>query len=216
MKALSVFFPYVLPYVMGCPKATVRRALVDAAIEFCETTQLVQQTLDVADTEQGNVECALFPPRYQAVAMPLKVWFKGNLLSPAADAHVQAVQTYNAEPVGVEITTGDPREYFALGANKLGLYPVPESTEAGTITVRAALKPTRSATQLEDVLFEDWAEVIAAGALMRLHQTAGQPWSDAVQAVARERAFRVGMNRARIEASRGRTRGELRVTPRAF
>lgn len=216
MKLVTSFLPYVMPYVMGCPKPVARRAIVDAAIEFCEKSMLVQQTLDPFSVEQGQPTYDLYVDTHQLVFMPVQVWFKSALLKPQPSAQIANAQAYRQDIPEQTLATGDPREYFSVEPNVIGLYPVPAADLANALTVRAAVRPKRGATQLADVLYDNWVETVADGALMRLHGTPGQAYSDEGQRAKRRGEFYAGLNRATIEASRGRVPGELRVTPNPF
>lgn len=214
MKALSLFLPRILPHVVGCPEVTAQEALIDTAIEFCERTLVVQKTLNQLDTEKAWNEYTLPTPNDQVVVIPVAVWFKAKLLEPVAAQAIQNVQAYTDNISGSTVTQGTPTSYFWTAPNTLGLYPVPDTDEVETLTVRAALKPKRSATQLEDVLFDDWLDPLVSGTLARLHAMKDQPWASSDRALLRSREFRNGLQRARIESSQGRVRANLSVNLR--
>lgn len=216
MKSLSSFMSRILPHVAGCPDTVAQEALLDTAIEFCEKTLVVRQTLDPLDTVAGALEYPLDAPSQQTVILPISVWFKTRLLQPAAADNIRNVQAYSTEVVDFTEVQGEPVQYFWTSNETIGLYPLPEETESSTLVVRAALKPTREATQLENVLFDDWLDVLVAGTLARLHFMKDQPWGSADRALIRSREFRAGVQRARMEGSIGRVRTSLSVRPRAF
>jgi hypothetical protein len=214
MKALDLFLPFVLPYAMGCPEVSAQRALVDSAIEFCEKSLLVRATLTPVSLVAGTYTYTPAVPTHEAMVMPVGVWFKGAELAPVAADAIRNPQAFASSIPDVTAETGDPREFFALTAGQLGLYPIPDTTESGVLLVRAALRPTRAATELEDVLFNDWVEAIAAGAMSRLMRSHGQPFTDPVEGARRAMEFYQAINRARIEGSRGRVRADLAVRMR--
>jgi hypothetical protein len=218
MKSLNLFLPYVLPYAAGCPKPTAKQAIVDAAIEFCEKTLVIQETLDALDTIEDQTEYELRVGRHLAVCMVMRAWFKGQELQPIAQVDLRNVQAYRDDVPDVDVTTGPPSQYFHTRTNHIGLYPIPDSdnAEADALTVRVATRPTRDATQLADELYENWVEAIASGALYRLHLTPDQTYSSGDRAAQRLTEFRQRMNRARIEAPRARVKGLLSVRMRAF
>jgi hypothetical protein len=216
MKSLSPFMSRILPHVSGCPDVLAQEALLDTAIEFCEKTLVVQQTLDPLPTVSGEVEYTLEAPAHQAVVMPVAAWFNTTMLKPVAANEVRNVQAYTNFVSGFELAEGDPTHYFWVAPGSVGMYPIPDATTDGTITVRAALKPTRTATQLEDVLFDDWIDPLVSGTLARLHASKDQIWSSADRSLLRSREFRAGVQRARIEQSMGRIRTTLRVQLRGF
>lgn len=216
MKSLSLFMSRILPHVIGCPDVVAQEALLDTAIEFCEKTLVVRQTLDPLDTEAGALEYELSGPLNEVVILPLQVWHKGTLLQPVAADLVENVQAFSSDALGTDTMKGTPTQYVWLSPSTLGLFPIPDTSELAAINVRAALKPTRTATQLEDVLYTDWMDVLVAGTLARLHATKDQPWSSADRSLMRAREFRTGVQRARMEGSVGRVRASLSVRPRRF
>lgn len=216
MKAVTSFLPYVLPFAMGCPKPVARRALVDAAIEFCEKSELVQKTLEPISVAANQPEYDMYAGSYQQVFMPRQVWFKTAPLIPRASRALANIQAFRQDAPEQQLQTDDPVEYFESTAGRLGLYPAPKAALANALTVRAVLRPKRGTTQLEDMLFDNWVEVIAAGALVRILGTVGQAYSDQGEAARRQAEFLAGIARAKRESNRGRVPGELRVQMTPF
>lgn len=217
MKTLDQFLTRVMPHVIGCPDVTAQQALLDTAIEFCEKTLILRQTLDPFDTEANTLEYELLSiSNQELVTYPVQVWFKGTLLQPASADMIAAVQAYRTDTPGINLVTGDPTQYFWTAQRTLGLYPVPSTSETGVLTARVAVRPTRSATSLNDILYEDWVEALAAGTLARLHMTKDQPWASADRALIQHRYFKECIQRARAEAMGGRVRGSTSVRMRSF
>lgn len=217
MKTLDTFMSRILPNVMTCPEITAQEALLDAAIEFCEKTLILRQTLDPLDTEVGTLEYELFSLSTQeSVVYPLQVWFKGQLLEPIAADRIASVQAFRTDVSGYTNIQAPPSQYFWVEPNTLGVYPIPDTSENNVLTVRAAVRPTRSATALNDVLYDNWIDAMAAGTLARLHQMKDQPWASSDRALIQRRYFHECIQRARSEASVGRVRGSLSVKPRTF
>jgi hypothetical protein len=78
--------------------------------------------------------------------------------------------------------------------------------------MRIALKPTRISTTIEDVVYEDYAEIIGHGAKYRLMSAPSKPFTSPDGAAASKIFFDEGVNAARQRASRGYVRSDLRVT----
>jgi hypothetical protein len=216
MKSLDSFLSRILPHTPACPDITAKEALLDTAIAFCEKTLLVQQTLSPIDTVDGTLEYELMAPKQQAVVLPIGVWFKTRYLEAVPAHAIRDVQAFTTQISGTAATEGSPTQYFWTAPNLIGLYPIPDTSEAATLTVRAALKPIRTATQLEDVLYEDWIDTLTHGTLSRLHMMKDQPWASADRALLHAREYRNGLQRARIEQSMGRVRTSVSVRMRSF
>ena len=67
---------------------------------------------------------------------------------------------------------------------------------------------------IDDVVYEDYADVIAAGAVSRLMVSASKPYTNLQLAQARRQEFLAGLNVARQRASRGHARSNLTVRMR--
>lgn len=212
MQTLDAFMSRLLPLVPGCPDTLVRQALVDTAIEFCESTLIVQgnSAPQTATVDVGSY--TLTVPAQQAVTSVLNVWYGTKQLRPAAALQIDAILAYVS---GVGTTTaekGTPDVFYELSPGVIGIYPVPNVTTASYLSARMALRPTRTATSLEDVLLNDWVDGIVSGAEARLRDIPNQPFSgDSTLARAK---FNVARQLASNLRVRGRVSGSVSVRPR--
>jgi hypothetical protein len=216
MKTLDTFLPYVLPYARHCDQSVAEHAILNAAIDFCEQSGILQATLTPISTLQGERQYALTLPATTELVGIKRAWFKGSELIPVATEAVGTPDAWRATVPGVDPQRADPQAFYQIARSAIGLYPRPLTSEADVLTVRAAIKPTREATELDDELFNDWVETVAAGALERLHSTPGVAYTDAAKAADRRLQFVIGVSKAKHIATFGRTRGELSVTMRPF
>ena len=212
MLNLDVFLPRLLPSAPGCPDPMARQALLDSAIEFCEETNLVRVTTDPQYTTGAAVYEVDVPPS-QKVALTQRAWYGKRELMPAMSSMVSNVDAYT-------LVTADPHQvphsFLESAPGEITLFPAPGALATELLTFRAVTKPSRTATQVADVLFEDWAEAIVAGALKRLHSIPDTAFFSDSHAARRAAEFQLGINRARAEAQRGRVRGSITTAPRSF
>jgi hypothetical protein len=214
MLNLDVFLTRLLPSVNGCPEPLARRALIDSAIEFCEETGVVRVTTDSVATQSGTSVYTVDIPTGQLVVNVQRAWYGSRELTAAPDSQVANVQAYISEAatdIGQE-----PIYFIEFMPGEVTLFPTPGASANGELVFRASTKPARSATSVENVLYEDWVEPIVSGALARLHATPDTPFFSASAAGYQASLFRLGINRARSEALRGRVRTSISVAPRAF
>lgn len=216
MKALDVFMSRLMPWVSGCPDPLARQALVDSAIEFCEETGVTLSISDPQDVYAGTGTYTLYVPTGQGVVVTKKVWFGTAQLVPATTTEVDSVLAYVASTAGATPNTGTPSSFFEISPGVIGLYPIPDTDTPQSLTAQFASKPSRSATSVEDILFEDWVEAVIAGARKRLHSMPAQFYSDDGKAAEQERVFRYYVNRAKGVATRGRVQGSMTVKHREF
>lgn len=214
MLILDVFLSRLMPSVPGCPEPLARQALLDSTIEFCEETGVVKVTTDPIGLQAGNAVYSVDVPMQQQVVTVQRAWYGTRELIAAPSAMVSEVEAYtgNAAP-----STGqEPTHYLEFAPGEVSLFPTPGEGATAMLVFRATTKPTRSASSVENVLFEDWAEVIVAGALRRLHGTPDTPFSSDQLSMRQAGLFQLGVSKARQEALRGRVRGSMLIAHRAF
>lgn len=208
MVPVSAFLSRLLPNVIGCPEPTALQALVDAAIEFCESTLAVRSTLDPADLVSGNSTYELDLPSQTLLSQVVTVRVNDRVLQALPSSQVYGV-----------LSSGGPTAYYAEDVEEtlvLRLAPIPDKDEAGALVVRVATRPTRSATQFHSALFNEWAEVLVDGALSRLYDIPDQAFTDYAKALVLQQRFRHKANMARIQALHGRAVSSMSVTLRGF
>lgn len=218
MQSLDVFMSRLLPLVPGCPYPTAEQALLDSAIEFCEETQAVQVVTDPVALYPDQQTYTITLPLNTEIARVIKIWSGTRLLTQVEPVLVDTPLVYN-NPTGTEYAaTGNPRIASVVEDGTVTLYPTPNiaAASAEMLTVRVAIKPTRSATQVSDSLYTTWAEAIVAGAAFRLAGIPGTAFGDSALTTESHSRFRYFINRARIEANRGRLVGPAAVRMKPF
>lgn len=211
MAAITSFYPYVVPHVPGCPSLTVDVAIRSAIIEFCERSLLLQRDHDPLSVTSNIADYDFEPPiANHLVVKIMRAWFKGNQLVPIAPDEINNPTIYNVRATASPLK-GDPRNIFQKDERTFTLYPIPSETVKLSLTMRVALKPSRTAATVEDVLFEDHAETIGAGALSKLMMQAGKPYANPQVSAIHLKVFESGINAAKQAASRGHVRSALRV-----
>lgn len=216
MKPYDDFLPWVLPDVGGCPEITAISAIRDTAIQFCEFTLIHQADHASVSVIENSSEYELESPVQQTrVFKIMRAWYKGNLLTPAAPDMIMDPAVYNSSIGGYSPHKSTPRYFTQKDPLTFSLMPIPDQTLADAITMRVALVPLRNSTSCEDFLFENWVEAIADGAVARLQSMIGRPFANAVAAPVHQNRFLSEINRARLQANRGLTRGNLMVQMRS-
>ena len=183
------------------------QAIVDAAIQFCESTMVIRQHLDpivlVADQRTYDLDA----PSQQEVARVMRAAVDGMEISLTPLAY---------ETMGTP-SRGRP---FALAVTRLDSYPeiqlAPIPDAEYTLVVDAALRPKRTATSVADDLWNLWLDAIVAGAVSAVQRIPSQPFSDPTGAAQRHAEFRSHISRARVDASMGKVQSALRVKARPF
>ena len=207
MKPVSDFLVRVQPYVLGCPEPTIMQAVVDAAIVFCEDTQVLRKRLDPIRTSVGVVEYDIDAPPHYQVARLLRLYAEGREVELVTREEAPVLDDWQSRP-RVAYTS---REGAALVLN---LYPAPDAQYV--LTMEVALRPVRGATVLDALLLEDYAEAIVAGAVSRLCAVPNQAFSSPALASDAGSAFAGLASKARRDGISGKVRAPMRVKPRPF
>lgn len=183
------------------------QAIVDAAIQFCESTMVIRQHLDPIVLAAGQRTYDLDAPSQQEVARVMRAAVDGMEISLTPLAY---------ETMGTP-SRGRP---FALAVTRLDSYPeiqlAPIPDAEYTLVVDAALRPKRTATSVADDLWNLWLDAIVAGAVSAVQRIPSQPFSDPTGAAQRHAEFRSHISRARVDASMGKVQSALRVKARPF
>lgn len=209
----SAFLDYVMPHVPGCLPEMALQEIKNTIIDFCEKSMILQVDHDPVTAIMNVVDYDLEPPQDRLVVRIMKAWYKGQLLDPYSPDQVETPSVYNQNS-GYLVNRGDPRFYLQKDPRSFSLYPIPAETVASSITMRIALKPTRSTQMIDDLIFEDYAEIIGHGAIARLAASPGKPYYNPQMAAARNGAYQAGLNVARDRAQRGFVRASKHVRMR--
>lgn len=211
MAAYENFFPNILPEVPGVAEMVAENAVRNAVIEFCEKSLILQRDHDPITVVQNIVDYDLEPPTGYIVVKVMKAWLENAELTPLAPDFVREAAVYNRLFSSYQANSDTPRAFLQKDERTVSLWGVPDKNYKSGLTMRVALKPTRAATTVEDVILEDYAETIASGALYRLMMSAGKPYTNAELAAVHKGLFQQGINVARQRATHGQVRSTLSV-----
>lgn len=213
MASYEAFLSRVLIEVPGCADISAIQAIKDACIEFCEKSLVVTRDHDPITISAGVVDYDLEPPSGYLVIKVMKAWVENNEIHPLAPDVVRDASVYNRLFSSYQSSPSTPTRYLQKEERSISVWPLPDKQYPNGLTLRVALKPTRASTSVEDVVFEDYAETIASGALSRLLVSVGKAYTNVPAAAVHKGLFMQGINAARQRATHGHTRANLRVRP---
>jgi len=204
MRSLDDFIPYVTEDLAGVPHPAMQRALISACIDFCNKTLLLQQTLDNVTSITGTGDYEIEAPKGYKIAQVMVAWYDGVPLEPVnADELDDLNQDWTTE-------TGTPKHLVMLVDDVVTLYPAPDQ-RGKVLKIRAALTPSRDAAEVDDVLYEDYVEDIAAGAKAKLCMSPNKIYTNPQLAAMFASKFKAGINNATLLRQAGKTRAEQQV-----
>ena len=196
-----------MPHLPGCSVPLVNQFIVDAAIQFCEATGAIRQTMDPITLAPGMGFYDFDAPSQQQVVRITRAFIDGNEIRLVPLNEAPAPRDSTGEPVFLHTIRTDFNPEFVL---------TPAPDKAYSLVLEVASRPTRTATALNDDLLDLWLEAIAAGAISAGQRIPAQPFTDPVGAGQRHAEFRSHISRARINASMGQAQGTQRVRARPF
>jgi hypothetical protein len=207
MKALSEFYSRITPYLPGISDPLVNQVLLDSAIDFCDASLVLRENLDPFTTTVGQIQYDLDPPSTQH-----------------AISRVMGVASNNVALSGVEYETlrndlsqskSAPKGFYTdRTGSVLTLMLTPPPDKVYSIVVNVTLKPARTATLLEDDLYNIWVDPIVSGAIARAMQIPDQPFTNFVQAQYLLNSAARQTISGRIDGNYGAVRGSARVRSR--
>lgn len=206
MAAWTLFYPDVQVEVRLAPLPLIDKHLRDAAIELCDRSKVWVQTLDLIDAVAEQ----------QAYALPLatgtelveirRAWFNDEPINPRSKTYLdRKYDDWTAE-------IGTPIDYTQDDKTEILLVPAPQDAATDAIKVRVAIKPTYTASSLDDDLFAEYRKVIACGAIASLMAMKDVAWSDPARSEFHAGKFEAGISKATTAASDGHVRARPRFS----
>lgn len=192
--------PYMQPACMGIPVDMLIHNIRLAAIEFSERTgvytqqYLVDLQKDVTEYPIDVIDC------YRFIALK-KVCYNGQInYSSAFSPHCCSM-------------AGNKFWYENESLN-ISFAPSYDDDEALRIEIVVAL--TQDSCFMPESMYQDWAEWIAAGAIQRVLEIPGQPFTDYDAARLYAMKFAKGKRDCKYRVERSRIRGPMKMIARRF
>lgn len=205
---MTDWLPYVQAEVHGCPRAMVFDAIRQALIQFCGQTMIWRYECPAINTIIGVNSYPLEIPSY-AQCVSVRSLNYDNRRPPLKEKTIE--QLYRDDPTWT--TTGGAARYYAFKSpNVVVLGRVPD--ELVQIVAVVALKPKQAVIEVDELLFEDYRDAIASGAIARLMLQAGKAWSNPQLGALHEGKYQDAADKALSRANHGYgTRQAARVKP---
>lgn len=210
MKALALFRPRIAPRVEGCIEDLIDQSVLDTCIDFCERSLVVKRMATSFLTVASQLAYTLESTSDTSIAHIARLWCDITELTPADEDMLRTPFGFVAAVPGAVSVIARPRFFNQASPGVIDLYPTPD--KAYTINMRVALKPTRSAVQVDDQIFEDWIDYIVHGALERLYMMPGG-WANPGLAKYHSDQYEIGVNLAITEARKGSISSQARIIP---
>ncbi len=195
MKNVREWRPHVTSEILGPQGVVIDEAVLEAIREFCRLSWIWRETLATFATVSGTAEYILVMPEHASLEGVRRMRHSGGgAILPKSD---EELERYYG--VGWEDETAATPEFFNRPLpGRVLLVPIPSS--AVTVTVKAYLKPSQTATEVPGFFLTDLRKSIIQGVLGLLFMQTGTPWYDPRKGQFEERRFKESAGKARVVA----------------
>lgn len=170
--------------VPGCPDFLIEKEIRNAAIQFCEESEVYTYQVTGTTVADNDSYSMTFPADTRLV----------SILSATVDDRPVKGITELSQFHNPHVGTGRPEQFYEVGGD-IVFVPTP-STDV-TYTILVSLKPTRAATSLDDAIAEDWYKAIVNLALHSLTMMPERTWTSPVQSQAAYMVYQQELNKAK-------------------
>ena len=178
--------------VPGCPDFLVEPEILNAAIAFCEESEVYTAQL-TGTTVAGDDTYTVVTPTDTKLVSLLAV----NIDNKPVNGMTEISRFYNPEK-----RTGTPTEFYARD-NSFVFVPTPNKVMDYLLLV--SLKPTRTADGLDDNVTDDWYKAITQLALHNLTVIPERAWTSPVIAQTAFMTYQQELSKAKLRRA-GRQR----------
>ena len=200
------FYPYIQPYVPGCPEVVIEAHLKESAAEFCGKSEVWRFNIDPDFTNNNSADYKIDVPSGTLLENMLFFYVNGNPLTHISDKHFSIPINQDGSAV-----KGAPIYVSILNDDHVRLYPTPDGKY--TFTGVTVLKPKLSATGVEEFIYDAHGRAIASGAIARLAEIPNKEWSNPELSLQHKFEFNRGITNAKGRDTR---RINLRVASIGF
>jgi len=194
LVSIDDFLDEVMPEVPGCTDFAAMDHIRRAAIRFCRRTNVSQETVTELDIEADEPVLVISPPNTH-VDVHKVMWVKGS--SGFVYPLVRNTMMENRQDWENLGTAKNPTNYVRLNREEILLVPTPSTDLNAELDVHASFIPSRNATKLDAVLFDEWGYAIVCGALSTLLRVANESWSNPGLAREKDIEFSIEISKAK-------------------
>jgi hypothetical protein len=213
MTAIFELTPMILPFVRDCSAPAAVVAARFACIEFYKLTLWQQEMLEPVDLWAGQAIYELEVPPDTVAAAAMRVEIDGRSKPLEFKTKDELDQRYGRSWTSM---VGNPIFVTQFDPGSICLVAAPDTDAPKAMRILCAVQPTPDAVEIDDSVFNYYAEPLAYGARARLVETAGQPYYDPQSAPMLWGRFYGGVSEAKARRMREHTRAVQHVQLRKW
>ncbi len=198
--AITTFTDKVREDLPGCPYPLITDAVISTLIRFCREAEVWRYKLDNVDLTISTAEYTFSPPAGTRIHRILNV----------SDSNGVSLTEKNEGWLDENVTNwrtdeSDTLTYYASPeTGTILVVSVPEADVTGGLTnIRVLLIPTRDATTVDDILYNDYRDEIVFGVKAWLMRMPNKSWTDKESAKEYEGWFMAGIKKAYDHVNKG-------------
>ena len=201
MIAIDDFLTLILPKAPGCPYPTARIAIIQAANDICERSNLWKHTETAYVQDESDIE---FAPPNGAIVMDFESILFGDqkLEGKTPDWMDRCMSGWRRG--GIQ---GYPKYFTQMNIGTLRIAPL----ENGELTITCTLKLAADADEVPDFIYQQFSEMVAWGALARILSTPEQPFTDFGMGAQYLGAFNMKLDSLSFKEAKGQQRARYRA-----
>lgn len=207
---LTSFVNDIMPHVSGCPRNLVVNAIRKAIDRLCTDSQIWREDIPAGDIIINVADYTITPPASTRMLTLISLMYDGREIDKRSEEYLD-----RNDPGWRVPQLGTPTDLVYYAPDRIKFNRLPKATITDGLVARVALKPTRTAVSVEDIIYEDWFECIEHGALHYLMEIPGKDWSDMSMSAYHGRHFNFHIQRAKAYVTKGNVRGVVHA-PKVF
>jgi hypothetical protein len=161
-------YPYLQPYVSGCPEIVMEAHLQEAAAKFFERSEVWRFEIEKDFAVKNVADYPIFLPSSEAVLENIfEMVVNDRVIPRITDRHLNSTT----------VSTNSCPQYYSIYQDaSVKFYPTPDKKYE--FRGSGVLKTKLTATGIEDWIFESHGRCIAYGAISQLASVPGKEWSN--------------------------------------
>ena len=210
-KTLASLYPRVLIECSGVPDFIMLDMIRDSAIVLFRRSSVWRKDLDLITTATNIKEYELSVETDENISSILDAEHNDS------EIFGKSVKWLNNNLKNWRTNTAKQIKYYNRLTSKTVLVsPIPNEVKAQSLMFRVAIAPSLDATTIAEDMYDDWYEVIVAGAKARLMRIPNKEWTNLNRADYYGNLYSNGINAAKMRANKDNTTESLTVKPVAF
>jgi hypothetical protein len=213
---ISEFKNLVAVDVLPCPDPIVNREVVSVLLDFCKKSNILTHefeldvnTNDIDSTMQNSIDFDI--SAYSTNLRPVTLLE----LMVGSTQYIPHQRDIRNTISNFSMVKDENYKYFwIVDEDTIRLFDM--STADSILWMRIAFKPLRTATTVDDALFEDWSEAIVAGAKWKILTMPGKDWSDPKTGDFYRREYRRYLSQAKQKTLKGGSGQSEKVNWQSF